>query len=75
MKASVFVQKVLSLDCAVNLSRGDVGMAKHLLNGTEIGTSAQEMGGEAVPEDVRLYVFSDTGGRCPAFDHRPNGLS
>src|SRR5260221_11593611 len=52
-------------DMGIDLSRRNVGMTEHFLQGTQIGTVIQEMRGEGVTQDMRR----DGGGT----DLRPDG--
>ena len=38
----------------VELGRGEVGVAEHLLNAAEVGAALEQMGGEGMPEQVRV---------------------
>ena len=38
----------------VELGRGEVGVAEHLLDGAEVGAALEQMGGERVAEQVRV---------------------
>ena len=40
----------------VNLCRGDIGMAEHLLYRTQIGAMVQEVAGEGVAQHVRRHL-------------------
>lgn len=48
-------------DVGVDLSGGDVGVAEHGLDGTEVGAVHKEVGGEAVAEGVGRDVLCDAG--------------
>ncbi len=41
----------------VDLRGGDIGMAEHSLNGTEVSPTFQHMGGKSVPQGVRGNFF------------------
>ena len=43
----------VALYMGVDLRRGDIGVAKHLLNATQIGTMIEQMAGEGVPQHMR----------------------
>lgn len=49
-------------DVSVDLGGRDVGVAKHGLDGAEIGAIHEEIGGEAVTEGVGGDVLCDAGG-------------
>ena len=40
---------------------GDVGVAEDVLEGADVGVGIEEMGGEAVPEDVAGDALGDVG--------------
>ena len=44
----------------VDLSRGDVGVAQHGLDGTEIGAPFQEMRGERMAQGMRRHPLLDS---------------
>ena len=46
----------LLVDVRINLGRGDIRMPEHLLDDPEIGSVAQKMGRETVPQQVRINV-------------------
>ena len=49
------------VDVGVDLSGGDVLVAEHVLNHTEVGAILDEVGGERVPESVRRNLLVDAG--------------
>ena len=49
------------VDVSVDLSGGDVLVAEHVLNHTEVGAILDEVGGERVPESVRRNLLVDAG--------------
>src|SRR5690606_17227463 len=51
--------KILAVYMSVDLRRGDVCVAEHLLNGPEVGAALQQMRGEAVSQRVRSDVSRD----------------
>lgn len=61
MKLLMYRAEVFPVYVGVDLSGRKVGVAQHLLNCPEIGTTFQEMGREAVPKGVRSYPFGDAG--------------
>ena len=40
----------------VQLGRGEVGVAEHLLDAAEVGAALEQVGGEGVPEQVRVHA-------------------
>lgn len=59
MLQDLFAQ-VLTVDMGVDLCGGDTLMAKHGLNGAEVGTSLQQVRGKGVAEGMRGNVLGDT---------------
>src|SRR5947209_6029887 len=59
MELLVDRSQILTIDVSVDLRRRDVGVAEHLLHGTEIGTALQQVRREGVAEGVRRNVFLD----------------
>jgi hypothetical protein len=53
MKTVVQALQTLLVDMGVDLGGRDVGMAEHRLHGAQVGAVLQQVGGEAVPQDVR----------------------
>ena len=52
-------------DMGVDLGRGDVGVAQHLLDGAQIRPAIQQMGGEGVAQHMgRQAAGVDPGPRC-----------
>src|SRR5690606_7698029 len=46
--------KALTTDMSVTLGGGQVGVTEQLLDGTEVGATVQQVGGEGVPQGVRV---------------------
>ena len=63
--------KSILVDVGVDLGGGDVRMAKHELDGSQVGTMGQEVGGKGVTQDVRGYGFADAGRSCRLLDDLP----
>src|SRR5687767_7473935 len=53
--------EILPIDVRVELSRRDVGVAQHLLDGAQIGAPLQQVRGERMPQRMRRYVLRDAG--------------
>jgi hypothetical protein len=77
--SSVWVRSVIQLPTppigyvGVELGRGEIGMAEHLLNGTEIGAALEQVRREGVAEDVRVHaggVEPRLGGQRPEDEER-----
>jgi hypothetical protein len=59
----------------VELCRGEIGVAEHFLNGSEVGASLEQVSGERVPEDVRVDTSGVEAGHLgqPAEDQEGAG--
>ena len=55
-------------DVGVNLGGGNVGMAKHGLDGTNVGAIHEKVGGERMAQGMGADVFGDTGEASVFFD-------
>ncbi len=49
------------IDVGVDLGGGDVGVAEEFLDDAEVGAAFEEVGGERVPQQVRVDVLLDAG--------------
>ena len=58
----------------VDLRCGDVGVTKHLLNDAQISPPSEQVGGEAMPEKVRVDVGVKSGTRGVSLDQLPHPL-
>ena len=58
---TMFFLKVSAVHMCIDLSRRDVRVSQHLLNGNEVGSTLEKMRGEAVPERVRRNPLPDAG--------------
>jgi len=63
------------VNVGVDLGGGDVGMAKHELDGAQVSAMAQEVGGKGVTQHVRGYGFTDSGRSCRLLDDLPEAES
>ena len=52
-------------DMGIDLRRTNIGMAKQLLNDSQIGAVLQHMSRRGVPEGVRVHVLGDAGQATP----------
>jgi len=68
------LQSVLR-DMGIDLGGGDVGMAQHHLNGADIRTPIQEVGGEGMAQSVRGNLFADSCFESIPPNHLPKRLS
>src|SRR5215216_4495054 len=59
----------------VELGGREIGMSEHLLNASEVGSSLQQVGGEGVPEEMRvdpLRLEARLRGEPPQDQERPS---
>jgi hypothetical protein len=68
MKSGVVFGEAPGLDGGVDLRRGKARVAEHFLDGAEIGAAAQQMGGEGMPQEVRLDGLRNAG-QAGVFPH------
>lgn len=61
MKFTMNSFEPLLIDVGVNLGGRNIGVAEHLLNDPKICAVAQQMGGETVPQQVRINILFQTG--------------
>ncbi len=66
--------KARAIDMRINLRRGNIGMAEHRLNGAQIRTAFEQMGGERMAQGVRCDPFLDSCRQSIAPDHFPKAL-
>jgi len=59
MKLLMHLAKLFIGEVCVNLSGGDGGVTKHVLNGTEVRTAKQQIGGERMADGVGRDFFYD----------------
>ena len=74
MKPAMDFFKAVPINVGIDLSRGDVGMAEHLLDHPQIGSLAEEMSSKAVPKGVGAHLFSNSGFEDIALDQTPQPL-
>ena len=55
VRAEVRVATVPIRDVRVPLRRADVGVAEHLLDAAEVGAALEQVGGERMPQQVRVH--------------------
>ena len=68
MRLIVYLGKMLKIKVGVDLCRADVGMAEQFLNAAQILAGLEQVGSEAVAEQVRVYPLRDAGVPGPVFD-------
>src|SRR5271163_2501115 len=71
MEAAVDREQALGVDMGVALGGGEVDMAEQLLDGAQVGAVLEEMGGEAVAQEVGIDAFADPGQRAGGMDQAP----
>ena len=49
--------KAAGIHMSIDLGGDDVAVAEHYLDGAEVGTACQQMGGKGVAHDVRADFF------------------
>lgn len=57
----ICIENSLRRDVGVNLSSCQIAVAQQFLHASEVGTTVEQMGGEAMPESVRTGGSHDTG--------------
>lgn len=67
-----FMPECFPVDMGIDLRRGNVLMAKHELNGLQISSSLEQMGGKAVTECMGADTLHYTGFLCQFLDHDEN---
>ena len=67
-----FTTQAASVYMGINLGRTDTFMSQHALNGTEIGTSLQQVGGERMAEGMGADVLGEPDGFAQHFDDVEN---
>jgi hypothetical protein len=72
MKLAMHSLKSLLIDMRVNLCRRYVRVAQHLLDDSKIGSVAEQMRCEAVPQKVRINVLFQSGALRVLFNDLPN---
>ena len=70
-----FVAQAGTVDVDVDLGRGDALVAQHLLDGTQVGTALEQVGGEAVAQGVRTDDLADAGQFAQLLDDVENHLA
>ena len=71
----VHLSQPFAFDMGVNLCRRNVGMSKHRLHRSKIGTSSQEMRGERMPQHVGGNGFRQSCAPRPQAQQFPKCLS
>ncbi len=55
----VYRAEVFPVDVGVDLGSGEVRVPQHFLDGAEIGSTLEQMGGKAVPKRVQRNPLAD----------------
>ena len=69
MKFFVNLAQMCVGDVSVDLSGADVGVAEHGLDGAEVGTVHEKVGGKGMAQSVRRHMFRDAGEASVFFDN------
>jgi hypothetical protein len=72
VKAAVHVAKVLLIDMRVDLGGRDIGVSEQFLDDAEIGSVAEKVGGEGMPQEVRVNIRLDPGHLRPLLHDLPD---
>jgi len=62
----------IPVDMGVDFSGRNRLVSQHTLDGAEVGTSFQQVGGEGMAEGVRTDIFGDAGFLCQLFNQVKN---
>src|SRR5512136_1327946 len=62
-------------DVGIDLGGGDVGVAQHHLDGADVRTTLQEVGGKGVAQGVRGNLLADSRSESISPDHLPKRLT
>ena len=66
--------EVGAVHVSVNLGGRNVGMTKHFLDDAQIGAAAEQMGGEAVAQEMGIDVALQAGAGGVLLDQLPDAL-
>src|SRR3954453_9543406 len=75
VRLEVDVLEPLAREVRVHLRRRDVGVAEHLLHGTQVAAPRQQVGGEAVAQRVRAHAAGEAGRAGVALDDLVEALA
>ena len=71
MKSRMNFSEPAQLDPGVDLGCGDRGVSEHLLHGTKVGASRQEVSGKAMSERMGAHVSAQARRLRVALDNLP----
>jgi len=72
MKLPMHSFKPLLIDMRIDLRRGNIGVAQHLLDDPQIGAVPEEMRCETMPEKVWIDIFLQPGTARVLFYNLPD---
>src|SRR3954452_10104092 len=75
MRVEVDVSQALGAEVRVDLRRGDVGMAEHLLQRAQVAAAGEQVRGEGVAQRVRAHLVGEAGGTRVALDYLVEALA
>src|SRR4051794_39444947 len=75
VRVEIHVFEPLGREVRVDLRRGDVRVAEHLLQGAQVAPSGQQVGGEGVAEGVRAHLVLEPGRARVALDDLVEALA
>jgi hypothetical protein len=64
----------LLIDVGIDLSGSDIRMTEQFLNDAEVGATAEQVGSEAVTQEVRVQADGQSGRGGALFDDLPRAL-
>ena len=67
MKFFMNISQVFIGHMGVNLGGANVGVAKHCLDGTDIGAVGKQVGGKNMTDNMRSYFFGYAGDSSVSF--------
>ena len=68
MRLIVYLGEMLKIKVGIDLRRADVGMAEQFLDAAQVLAGFEQVGCEAVAEQVRVDPLRDAGDPGPVFD-------
>ena len=71
MELTVNGLETILIDMRIDLSRGDIAMAKQFLHDAQVGPAANQVRGEAMPEGMRADGLQQAALSAVFFDEHP----